>query len=411
MPPPRFLQLHTLTSYPSTLLNRDDVGFAKRIPFGGVERGRISSQCLKRHWREADSDQQFRRMQGVERSIPSRRGFEREVLAALVDLDPHKAVGVVIALKLFMTMPSTTKLQRKKIGTAWREQFDAFVNGDDEAKEQSLRTDQVITLGAPELRYLSTLAREILSRVSSPNEAFDTVAARCDANLAKNLAALRVGAGIEAALFGRMVTGDVLARCDAAVHVAHAFTVHAGTFETDYFSAVDDLQSREETGSGHINTSELTTGLYYGYVVVDLPLLVSNLEGCPLEQWKTADRSLAGEVVRRLFYLVATITPGAKKGATAPYATALALLAETGDAQPRTLANAFLDAVNGKAGLLPIAQSRLASHLRGLDEMYGRSTKRRVAAVDPTDDLLAAADGRLPLTELAQWAARELSAT
>ena len=71
-----------------------------------------------------------------------------------------------------------------------------------------------------------------------------------------------------------MVTGDVLARCDAAVHVAHAFTVHPGFFETDYFSAVDDLNPAGETGSGHINTSELTSGLYYGFVVVDVPLLV-----------------------------------------------------------------------------------------------------------------------------------------
>ena len=42
----RFLQIHFLTSYAATLLNRDDAGFAKRIPFGGVVRTRISSQCL-----------------------------------------------------------------------------------------------------------------------------------------------------------------------------------------------------------------------------------------------------------------------------------------------------------------------------------------------------------------------------
>src|SRR5262245_171802 len=47
----RFLQIHTLASYPATLLNRDDSGLAKRLPFGGATRTRISSQCLKRHWR------------------------------------------------------------------------------------------------------------------------------------------------------------------------------------------------------------------------------------------------------------------------------------------------------------------------------------------------------------------------
>ena len=32
----RFLQIHSLHSYPAALLNRDDSGLAKRMPFGGV---------------------------------------------------------------------------------------------------------------------------------------------------------------------------------------------------------------------------------------------------------------------------------------------------------------------------------------------------------------------------------------
>jgi CRISPR system Cascade subunit CasC len=207
-----------------------------------------------------------------------------------------------------------------------------------------------------------------------------------------------------------MVTGDVLARCDAAVHVAHAFTVHPGAFETDYFSALDDLQPRAETGSALIDTAELTTGLYYGYVVVDLPLLVSNLEGCRRQDWASADRSLGAEVVRRLVHLIATVSPGAKQGSTAPYAVALAVLAETGNAQPRTLANAFLDAVTGSKSFLASAQSRLAAHLGGLDAMYGRSTMRRLAAIEPPEELLAAAGIRVSLPELARWASSEVTA-
>ena len=51
---PRFLQIHTLHNYPAALLNRDDAGLAKRLPYGDAIRTRISSQCLKRHWRVAD---------------------------------------------------------------------------------------------------------------------------------------------------------------------------------------------------------------------------------------------------------------------------------------------------------------------------------------------------------------------
>ena len=42
-----FLQMHYLSSYHASLLNRDDASLAKRIPFGDATRLRISSQCLK----------------------------------------------------------------------------------------------------------------------------------------------------------------------------------------------------------------------------------------------------------------------------------------------------------------------------------------------------------------------------
>ncbi len=51
---PRFIQIHTLHTYPAALLNRDDAGLAKRLPYGSAVRTRISSQCLKRHWRVAN---------------------------------------------------------------------------------------------------------------------------------------------------------------------------------------------------------------------------------------------------------------------------------------------------------------------------------------------------------------------
>ena len=47
-------EIHMLKNYPPTNLNRDDTGAPKTCVFGGVTRGRISSQCLKRSWRTSD---------------------------------------------------------------------------------------------------------------------------------------------------------------------------------------------------------------------------------------------------------------------------------------------------------------------------------------------------------------------
>jgi CRISPR system Cascade subunit CasC len=126
-------------------------------------------------------------------------------------------------------------------------------------------------------------------------------------DVAANLAELGVSAtlprGLESALFGRFVTSDLLANTDAPIHVAHAMTVHAQENESDYFTVVDDI-TRESgaSGSAGMFDVELTSGLYYGYVAVDVPLLIANLSD---------DATLAAKVAEHLVHLVASVTPGA----------------------------------------------------------------------------------------------------
>ena len=190
--------------------------------------------------------------------------------------------------------------------------------------------------------------------------------------------------GLIGALFGRMVTSDPAANIDAAVHVAHAFTVHPEESESDYFSVVDDLQPTEDDpGADHIGDVELTAGLFYGYVVVDVPGLVSNLMGCESGDRQSADRELAAKVVEHLIHLIATVSPGAKRGSTAPYAYANLMLIEAGSRQPRSLANAFREPVekpqDDKAALA------LSCHLSKLDAAYGARESRRIMSLDDCD--------------------------
>ncbi len=56
-------------------------------------------------------------------------------------------------------------------------------------------------------------------------------------------------------------------------------------------------------------------------------------------------RELAGKVVEHLLHLIATVSPGAKRGSTAPFDWAKFMLVEAGDWQPRSLAGAFHDAL------------------------------------------------------------------
>lgn len=391
----RFLQIHTLTSYPASLLNRDDAGFAKRMAFGGGVRTRISSQCLKRHWRVYDGDYSLASIEAPQ-SVRSRISFEKFVVEPLVfeGVDEKVARATVQKLvgKVFGSEAKKEKAERK---TGKKSSDDGATASD------IVSTPQVTVLGRPELDYLCQLAREAIAEagpdVAKVERALD--ARFKDKELKKNIQALKPGsleAGLGAALFGRMVTGDVLARTDAAIHVAHALTVHSQMTESDYFSAIDDLVREEgEHESGHINASELTSGVFYGYLVVDVNGLVRNLG---------SDRQLAGEVVQRLTHMVATVSPGAKLGSTAPYAYSHLVLVESGNAQPRTLQNAFLEPVRTSGNVIENSYRALAEHLADLDRMYGKREARAHAGLR-TQDLF---EGRMDLPSLAEWARKRV---
>ncbi len=344
-----FIQIHTLTAYPAALLNRDDAGLAKRIPFGNAIRLRVSSQCLKRHWRERLTAD----LPDVPDGLRTRNFFSRAVLPRLIG----QGLGEGRAEALCETLVANL--------------IDGGTDGID--------MKQPVLFGEREADFMVRLALEANAGADSDKEASEQLKKALSAkDQKKNLKAMsKSAAGLTAALFGRFVTSDILARVDAPVHVAHAFTVHAAQTEMDYFTVVDDLNRDEETGAAHANETELGAGLYYGYVVVDVPLLVSNLTGCEVKDWAAQDLASTRQVLTALVRAIAEQSPGAKLGATAPYSRAECVLLEAGRQQPRTLANAWLRAQQTSAAPMRQAVDEMAGHLRRLDEMYGATADAR----------------------------------
>jgi CRISPR system Cascade subunit CasC len=380
---PRFIQIHTLHNYPAALLNRDDAGLAKRLPYGDKVRTRISSQCLKRHWRVADDTHALSRLD-VPMAVRSREVprliRDRLIGAGVAELQAQHAVEGLRAAGL---------LDKAK----------------DLKGEGALATGQAVLLGYAEIDYLVKRCAALASEHADEKKLKAAIAGFLKEEK-KNIEALRLGSGLESALFGRMVTSDVLASRDAAIYVAHAFTVHEAQVENDYFTVVDDLlRETGDTGSAGIFDTELASGLYYGYLVVDVPQLVANLEGVSIHAWDSAtpeQRELAGRVVRSLLHLVATVSPGAKRGATAPFEWAKFMLVEAGDWQPRSLAGAFQNAMPlAQPALRQSAVRRLAEEVGRIDEAYGAPLARRFLAVD---DVTVPGATRLPLNALAEWA-------
>jgi CRISPR system Cascade subunit CasC len=417
-----FIQLHTLTSYPSTLLNRDDAGFAKQLPFGGATRTRVSSQCLKYHWRNFDGENALYNMD-VPKSLRSRETFWRRLAQPLLDEGYPAPLVRAVTFALKERLLSDSKAGKRDLKT--------LIDPDeDDNPREMIDTNQVTIFGVPEMRYLRELAAGMIEDAEEDFPVFweengepdsDAVKDAADAmrdiskrDLKKNLKGLELASGLDAAMFGRMATSDVLARGDAAVHVAHAFTTHAQESESDYFSAVDELRRDEpeesgELGAGHINTQELTSGLFYSYVVVDVPLLVSNLSGVEQDEWTDGNLDLAAEVMERFTHLMATVSPGAKLGSTAPYSYAQCLFAEAGTAQPRTLANAFQTPASTQ-NVLKNSYEKLGQYVDEIDQMYGVQTDRRLAAMGPTDTLTGRlkVDDTTTVPALAEWTANQI---
>lgn len=370
------VQIHMLTAYPASLLNRDDAGLAKRIPFGEVTRTRVSSQCLKKHWRDSPLIRDLGDL-----AIRSTRVYERLVAQPLVDDHGATEDEALAIAQWLMNETVDTKPTSKASGL------------------EAAQSGQLLVLTRAETDFLREKAVEILMklresgvRVKKDKDVGTKGEMAKDKALRGTLKLLK--ASIDTALFGRMVTSDLFARVDAAVSVAHAFTTHEEASETDYFTAVDNLKGEaDDAGAGLIQDTELTSGVFYLYAVIDMNQLRNNLVG--------HDAALAEKLARNLVEAMATVTPGAKRGSTAPYSYAEFVLLERGTSQPRTLGNAFLQAVSANGqGLMQESVNSLVGHRSKLERMYGNGhAAEGISTIHPLPDGVRASGSVFELLE------------
>ncbi len=295
-----FLQLHLLTFYPPSNLNRDDLGRPKSAIIGGTTRLRISSQALKRTWRTSEA---FKL--ALDGHLASRTQRIGEVIHAhLLDrqVAPEKA----------------TKITREIIAV--------FGKPKSESDKSPLFTEQLAFISDEERQAALALAERMVS-----DEKFDAKKQAGDILRRTDTAA-------DLAMFGRMLADNPDYNRDAAVQVAHAVTTHKITIEDDYYTAVDDLKKpSEDAGAGFLGEAGFGAGVFYLYACIDCDLLQKNLGG---------DAALAGTACAALVEAAATVAPGGKQASYASRARASFILAERGTAQPRSLAAAFLKPVS-----------------------------------------------------------------
>lgn len=340
-----FLQLHLLTAYPPSNLNRDDTGRPKTAIFGGEPRLRVSSQSLKRAWRTSTV---------FAERLGERVGKRTQRLGE--DVYAHLTKGGMAHEQALQTA--------KGIAGVFGKPAD-----DVEGKPAYIRQ---LAFVSPEERQraLALADRALAGEQIAPDE--------------KSLLGSTDGAA-DIAMFGRMLADSPAFNREAAVQVAHALTTHKATVEDDYYVAVDDLKNpaeHEDVGTSFIGVQEYGAGLFYLYACVDCDLLQRNLGG---------DAELARDALEALVTCAATVSPRGKQASFASRARASFVMVERGPQQPRTLAAAFLKPVHPAEGsdgsrgdVGRISVDRLLGFRDNLDRAYGPGADdRRTMHVTP----------------------------
>ena len=336
-----FLQLHLLTPYGPSNLNRDDTGRPKSVVFGGVPRLRVSSQSLKRAWRTSDVF-----AARLDRHLADRtQRLGKDILDRLTGGGMDEEVALKVARGIagaFGKIKNEGKIKSEK-------------------DEQRTFIEQLAFVSPEEKTQAFALADQALAQAGAGETVTDP---KTDELLQK------VDTAADIAMFGRMLADAPKFNREAAVQVAHAITTHRVNAEDDYYTAVDDLKSRDEpddAGAGFVGVQEFGAGIFYLYICVDRGLLLSNLDNTQ----SVRDASLAA-----LVEAAATVSPRGKQASFASRARATYVLAETGSAQPRSLAAAFLKPVAGTdQGRQSIAA--LEDFRDRLDSTYGACADQR----------------------------------
>lgn len=368
---PHFIEIHIIQNIAPGNLNRDDTGAPKDAIFGGFRRARLSSQAQKR---------------------PVRQFFRESGLIAPQHLG--------LRTKKVMARLSEMLLTRERAAP-------------DNAIRQALAAIGMKLDEQGEAQYLLFLAEDELARFADLiDRHWDTLNVEADGKKSKKDAksalpkeviaeAKRIldgGRAADIALFGRMIADLPQANQDAACQVAHSISTHAVERQFDYFTAVDDLATADESGAAMIDNVEFNSATHYRYAALDTAKLLANLQG---------DQELALASVRAFIEAFARTLPTGKQNSFAAHNPPAFVGVALRQKMPINLANAFEQPVfpQRDKALTALSVACLAREEKTLAPAYGEDGPWGV--LDLTGAWDAGGTPLARLAELAEWATRQ----
>ena len=318
----KHMELHIIQSVPVACLNRDDLNSPKTAIFGGVQRARVSSQSWKRAIREMAKEIAPEQFKGERTRLMYEPLVEAMKAAGITDSDADEGARKIV---------------------------DELVKLDAKSKDKVKSTT---------LYFMSPLELEALAKAYADKKDAKKALKAIDAKSLKDAA--------DISIFGRMVATDHSLTVEAASMFSHAISTHKVDNEIDFFSAVDDLQPKEESGAGMTSTLEFNSATYYRFAALNLDMLAD------AEHLGCLDKEERQSIVRTFVEATIKAIPGARKntmnGNTLPVHV-LGIIRENG--HPIQLVNAFEAPVQSSKGYVNKSVELLTSEYDKLKETWG----------------------------------------
>ena len=385
-----FIELHIIQNFPPSNLNRDDVGQPKDTDFGGFRRARISSQCLKRATRYAGKDPQdetaksvFERYTGVPLSNRTHLIVSalRERMVAK-GKSPDEATKVALefsrmysskkgnkmnskrpeetSVLLYMSEQELDEITKLLLAFDWPEliaeidsaKAQASKKKKGEGEGETDKDDEKADAKSPLKKMVEDWAKQTAKRSSAP----------------------------DIALFGRMLADRPDTDIDAACQMAHAISTHiVSRNEIDYFTAMDELKPKEESGAGFLDVAYFNSACFYRYARIDFVQLKKNLAG---------DVDLACRSVEAFLRASEAAIPSGKKNSHAQECRPSFMLAvlRAPKSEGWSLVNAFEKPVKAKEeqGLIGASICELDKHFNHLSGFYDDGSVLALAVALPS---------------------------
>lgn len=328
-----YVDFHVLQTVPPSCVNRDDTGSPKTAVYGGTVRARVSSQAWK-HAMRKEFKTLFAEEELANRTKCVVEMVEKEMYKIDASLDKDechkKAIAALESAGLPVKAPKKSDPEKSDTSKAPK-------------KDESEKAEALFFMS---YKQAAALAEHALS-----------LDFKADKKIFQN--DLKENLSVEIALFGRMVASDPNLNCDAAAQVAHAISTHSVQNEYDYFTAVDDLQSEDNAGAGHLGTVEFNSSTLYRYANVNASELV-----------KTIGKESAAEAVRKFADAFIRSMPTGKENTFANRTFPDVIYVTVRSDQPVNLSGAFEAAVKEKGnGYLNESENKLIEYA---EKVYSR---------------------------------------